>query len=213
MSTELKAVEKISKYLFRGLIVGFSLGILSLVVFRFVSYRPDIVHHHANFALYINGHRDEFKNFTFYEEVQACSADDKDNVKARVHMHNQVNHLVHVHDHAVTWSQFFTNLGYSLDDSAIKTDNGVFIDGKDSNKLTFVLNGEQVNNIDDRLIGSGDTLLINYGRDDEATLRRRFAEVPRDAHDANAKPDPASCSGAKDLPLVERVKKAFTIWE
>ncbi len=213
MPSELNTVEKISKYLFRGLVAGFLLGFFSLIVIRFITFKPDIVHHHANFALYINGQRDEFKNFTFYEEVQSCTADDKDNVKARVHMHNQVNHMVHVHAHAVTWSQFFTNLGYSLGDGVIKTDKGVYVDGENNNRLTFMLNGEPVSSVDDKLIKSEDTLLINYGRDDEATLKQRFDDIPHDADEANLKPDPASCSGKENLSLMDRIKKAVKIWE
>src|SRR3989344_6900954 len=109
----------------------FLLGIVSFIAFRFATFNGnDDVHYHANFALFVNDQRDEFKNFTFYEEVSACSNEAKDNPKTRVHMHDQNNGLVHVHAHGVTWGQFFHNLGYVLGDSLVKTDDGVYINGQ-----------------------------------------------------------------------------------
>lgn len=202
-----------STYLYRGLLVGFILGIVSLAALRFITFKSDAVHYHANFALYINGQHDEFKNFSFYEEVQACNTNDKDNVKARVHMHDENNHLIHVHANGVTWSQFFTNLDYALGDNLIKTDKGVYVDGQDGNKLTFMLNGKETGTIADTVIKSEDVLLINYGKDDQSTLQKRYDDIPRDAHQANMEHDPATCSGSHDLTFVQRLKHAVGINE
>jgi len=184
-------------------------GVLLFGGIRAALYKPDNVHYHANFALYINGTHDDFNNFTFYEEVQSCDSHNLDNPKVRVHMHDQNNALVHVHAHGVTWSQFFTNLGYTLGDNLIKTDKGVYIDGQDGNKLTFILNGKSVDTIANRIIGSEDVLLINYGKDDAATIAQRYQAVPRTAHAQNLEKDPASCGGAEDLTLSARLKSAI----
>lgn len=186
----------------------FSLGIVASVAFRYVNYKSDAVHYHANFALYINDQRDEFKSFTFYEEVSACSSDSVDNPKIRVHLHNQNNGLVHVHAHAVTWGQFFENLDYLLGDTLVKNDNGVFIDGQDSNRLTFILNGQKITKITNQLIKSEDRLLINYGEDDTKTIDDRYQTVPKDAHKANTEADPAACSGGVELTNWQRLKQS-----
>src|SRR5690242_12924059 len=46
--------------------VGFLLGILWLVGMRFLTVTPTETHYHANFAVYINGTREEFKSFAYY---------------------------------------------------------------------------------------------------------------------------------------------------
>lgn len=188
---------------------GVIAGIVVMSGLRFAFLKNDDVHYHANFALYVNGQREEFKSFTFYEEVQACSAHGSDDPKIRVHMHNQENHLVHVHDEGATWGAFFANLGFVLGDTVLKTDAGVYTDGQDGNKLTFLLNGQPETVIANRVIHSEDVLLINYGQEDEATRQQRAKDITHDAHEANTKHDPASCSGSHDLTTTERFKKAL----
>ncbi len=178
---------------------------------RFVTLKNTDVHYHANFALYINGQRDDFKSFTFYEEVQACTLNDPDNVKSRVHMHDQRPGLLHVHAHGVTWGQFFDNLGYTLGDKVVVTDNGIYGDGQDGNHLSFILNGTAVQTVADRVIKSEDKLLINYGQDDDKTLQDRSKTVPIDAAKANSTPDPATCSGSHNLTFADRLKKSLGI--
>ncbi len=194
-----------------AVLAGFIAGLVVFVVVRFITYKSDDVHYHANFALYINGQRDEFKNFTFYEEIQSCGSDEHDNPKTRAHLHDNNNHVIHVHAPGVTWGHFFANLGYTLDDALIKTDNGVFIDGQDGNHLTFMLNGKPVSAIANETIRSKDALLINYGQDSEATLKQHYDRIPKDADSYNKRNDPSSCSGSKHLNFGERLKKAIGI--
>ncbi len=186
----------------------FLLGAFVLFAFRFATFESDDVHYHANFALYVNGQRDEFKSFTFYEEVTSCDVHDADDAGGRAHMHDQNSGLVHVHAPGVTWSQFFTNLGYTLGNKVVVTDGGVYADGQDGNKLVFVLNGQTVRSVQDRLIKSTDRLLINYGKEDATALDARFKALPDDADKANKTSDPAACSGGQDTSLSQRLKAA-----
>lgn len=192
-----------------ALICGVLIGVLWFVAIRYATYKSDTVHHHANFVVYVNGVRDEFNNFTFYEEVQSCNSNQLDNPKTRVHMHDEINNLAHVHAHGVTWSQFFTNLGYTLGDKVIVTDQGVYVDGQEGNRLTFILNGKQVDTVADRLILSEDRLLLNYGKEDKATLQKRSDTVATTAAEANKKNDPSSCSGSKEARFGERLRQAI----
>src|SRR5438309_6592742 len=88
---------------------GFVLGVLALLVVRFATYNPPQVHYHANFALYINGQREEFKGAQYYQEVAICTTNGITIPQQRAHMHDGINSVLHVHDHAVTWGQFFEN--------------------------------------------------------------------------------------------------------
>lgn len=177
------------------LAIGLVVGAAGFVLLRAATWKSDHVHYHANFALYVNGQRDEFKNFTFYEEVAACNANEADNPKARAHMHDMNPAAIHIHAHAVTWSQFFSNIGYTLGDKVITTESGTYVDGADNNSLVFMINGEKVESIANKLIGDRDVLLINYGKDDDATIKSRYDAVPRDAATYDSAGDPANCSG------------------
>lgn len=191
------------------LLLAFLLGALSLIAIRFATIKDTSVHYHADFALYINGQKDEFESFTFYEEVQSCSADNANNVKARAHMHDKKAGLIHVHDAGVTWGQFFNNLGYTVGDQVLETDDGVFNDGRDGRKLTFILNKQEVDAIANRVIGNTDKLLINYGTEDEATLQANLNALPDQAGEANTQNDPAACSGGHSLTFTDRLKQAI----
>lgn len=191
-----------------ALIAGFILGSFWLVAARLLTYKDTRIHYHANFALFINGQRDDFNSSTFFEETQACSADEV-GPKSRVHMHEQISHVVHVHDEGATWGHLFANLGYGLSSKSIQTDKGVYVDGQNDNELSFVLNGQPLGNASNEVIRSGDVLLINYGRDSKETLSQRSDEIKKDASEYNSKSDPNACAGSKPLTFSERLKKAI----
>lgn len=197
--------------LFKGFFIGLLLGAFTILGLRFALVKQDHVHYHANFGLFINGVRDEFKSFTFYEEVASCFDDELNNPKTRVHMHNQINHVVHVHDAAATWGHMFANLGYSLGDDLLKTDQGVFVDGHDGKKLTFLVNGEKVDDLANRLIKSEDVVLISYGSDDETVLQIQQMAITPDAPEYNHRDDPSSCTGSKSLTVKDRLQKTFNL--
>lgn len=190
---------------------GFLIGILWFASLRLVLIQDKTVHYHANFALYINGQIDPFDDFTQYEEVQACSGNTTDNARGRGHLHKPNAHVVHVHDNAVTWSAFFANVGYGISDKAVTTTDGVFVGGQDGKNLTFILNGEKVQTITNRIIGNKDALLISYGDEDDAAIKQRFDAIPKDAEKVNTQYDPASCSGTKPMGFKERLQAAFTL--
>lgn len=187
-----------------GLLIGFAVS----TAIRFALIKDTAVHYHANFALFINGQQDEFKSFTYYEEVASCTDPSASNPKVRVHMHDNKAGLVHVHAGGVTWGQFFENLGYTLGDEVIATSKDVFTDGTDENKLTFVLNGEPTNDIANKVIDSEDKLLINYGKDDQSTLQERYSKVDNTAGEANRTNDPAACAGAHEISTWDKLKQA-----
>ncbi len=179
-----------------------------MVAIRFITYDPHTVHYHANFALYINGQRDEFNGPGYYEEVQACMNNHSSDPKVRVHMHNNVNSVVHVHDAGATWGQFFANLGYNLSDTLVQTNNGTYISGVDGAKLTFMLNGQKVDDIANRLIGDDDVMLISFGNDDQAALQKQYDSIPKNADTYDHGHDPAGCVGSKPLTFGQRLKIA-----
>lgn len=214
MKDKVRQESQLQKYtikpvLYRNLALLLA-GALLAFSLRFVLVNNEVVHYHANFALYINGQQDEFKSFTNYEEVAACSGENTFDPKSRTHMHEQVNSVIHVHDAGATWGHFTANLGYSLSNNLIETQQGIF-QKTDTSKLRFILNGEAVDSIANQTIRSEDRLLIDYGSDSDAIVMQRYANVANSAHENNEKPDPQSCSGGAKESLKNRFKRTLGI--
>ena len=189
--------------------IGLIIGAVATTAVRYAVYKPDLVHYHANFALYVNDKRDEFDGPGFYEEVSLCSSDQVDNPRTRVHLHDNNPGLVHVHAHGVTWGQLFDNLGYTVGMGVLRTTQTTYVDDQDGHKLTFWLNGKDVSDVSDKAIKSEDRLLISYGNENKDALQKQFDATPKDAHKANRESDPATCSGTEKIGPKERFKHAL----
>ncbi len=185
---------------------AFVLGLTTYGFLRFALVERHQIHSHANFALYINGKRDEFKSFTYYEEITSCTNTEQNNPKSRVHMHGNINNVIHVHDEGATWSHFFSNIGYVFADDFLRTSAASYLP-TDENKFTYILNGEIVDNVADKVIDSEDKLLISYGNESEQILRERFEQIEHTAHEYNEKSDPSTCSGGAGETIIERLKR------
>jgi len=192
--------------------IVFGLTLLLLFGLRFVFLQKYEVHYHANFAVFVNGERLPFDKFTFYEEVEACGGNGIDSPKIRAHMHDQVNHVVHVHDNGATWGHFFANLSYVLGNDFIQTDEGLFVKNEES-KLTFLLNGEETSTVFNKTIANEDVLLISFGNEDENQLQKQYSQIDQDASVYNEQDDPSACSGGKPFTPSERFKQALQFWE
>jgi hypothetical protein len=191
--------------------LAFLLGAFGVVAIRFATVKKVEVHHHANFAVFVNGDRLPFDSFLFYEEVQSCGGDEVSNPKIRVHMHDQKNDTLHVHDNGATWGQFFANLGMTAGDTLFKTDKATFVEGLDDVIIRYKLNGEEVQTIANRAINSEDTLVVSIGNPSDEDLQNQYDQITHDADEYNKKNDPSSCSGGKPFTTTERLKEALGI--
>jgi hypothetical protein len=192
--------------------IGLLAGVFWLIAMRFFLVKVPETHYHANIAVYIDGVREEFKDFTYYEEIAACSTEYADNPKGRTHLHEQVNDVIHVHDQRVTYGNFFQNIGWNVGPSLIASRTTVYQTGN-GKLVKFVLNGTEVSNIMNIVIGSNDRLLVSFG-DSTTDFVTQFESVSESATEVNGKQDPASCSGlngAKSASFKERLKRA-TFW-
>ncbi len=185
----------LSKKLLLASGIGIVLGALVILGVRFVTYKiPDQVHYHANFAVYVNGQRQEFKGFKYYEETAAemCTLHPVDSPKERAHMHDNVNSVVHVEDHLVTWGNFMQNLGWGMGDDYLKTNDAMYTNGEQG-KLNFILNGKPIESVAGQIIQDKDQLLISYGTDSSDQLQKEYKTVPATAAKYDTSKDPASC--------------------
>lgn len=184
------------------------LGAAIVLAIRFASYKVDAVHYHANFALYINGQREEFKAASYYTEIEMCTLDDSMVPSERAHMHDNVNDVVHVEDHAVTWGQFFTNLGWTIGPTTIISRDGTVYTETGDSKLNLLLDGQNytdLNGVQNRVIQDKDKLLISFGNVDEKSLDKQYASIPSTAGKYDQAQDPASCSGNHQTTVHDRL--------
>jgi len=199
-------------------ITGLLLGAIIILGIRFATYEPEKkIHYHANFAVYINGQREQFKNPALYEETAMCANDggedeDSDNPGERAHMHDNVNNVVHVEDSAVTWGQFFENLGWSLGETTLVTDKGTVYQERGTDKLHIILNGQDytdLGGINNRVIRDEDKLLLSFGDENDQTVMTQYKTIPSTAHKYDTVQDPQSCSGHENATMRDRMNHIF----
>jgi hypothetical protein len=193
-------------------LVGLIIGALVILGIRFVTYKPERVHYHANFAVYINGLREQFKGAQYYQEVAVCSADKIHLPPQRAHMHDNMNSVIHVHDHTVTWGQFFENLGWIVGPNFIQTADGTMYVENDNSKLHILINGQDYTDltpITNTVIKDRDRLLVSFGDIDNRTLQQEYSTVPTTAKHYDEAQDPASCAGEEDVTAKDRLHHLF----
>lgn len=191
-------------------LVGLLLGAGIILAIRFVTYAPPIVHYHANFAVYINGQHELFKSPQYYQEVSVCSLHGVTPL-ARVHMHDEVNNVVHVHDDAVTWGDFFQNLGWGIGANYLATPDTMY-SADDTNKLNIMLNGKNLTgltNIAQTVIHDKDQLLISYGNIANDSLVQEYKSVGNTAAHYDTTKDSSSCSGSEAPTTHDRLSHLF----
>ncbi len=183
-----------------------------VVGLRFILIQDTSVHYHANFAVFIDNERLPLDNFIFYEEVSSCGGDNVNNPKIRVHMHDQISHLVHVHDDASTWGHFFANLGMTLGDTVFRSTDATYVESDDI-AIRYLLNDKEVQTVANRTIGDLDTLLISIGNLTDEEIQQQYAQIPQDASIYNDEADPAACSGSAETGFVSRLERAAKFWQ
>jgi hypothetical protein len=182
------------------LLIGLILGAILVLGIRFVTYAPpQHTHYHANFAVYINGVQEQFKDKQYYEDVAICSTTtDISFPQQRVHMHDGINSVVHVHDHATTWGQFFENIGWYVGPDFIQNKAGQMYKADSTAKLHIVINGQDYTDltpITNQVIGDRDRLLVSFGDLTQSQIDTESKAIPNTAATYDASIDPASCAG------------------
>lgn len=192
---------------------GLLLGVLMLLIVRFFTYHPDTIHYHANFAVYINGRREEFNRPQYYQEEAACILTNQISIpQQRAHMHDNINSVIHIHDHAVTWGQFFDNLGWYIGPNFMMNADGTLYSESDNSKLHLVLNNQDYTDltpITNMVIKDRSRLLVSFGNIDSATLIQEFQSVPNTAAYYDTHQDPSSCSGNETVSWSTRLHHLF----
>lgn len=171
------------------------LVILSIVITYLVTPRPYIEHHHANFAVYVDGKKWDFSWYQYMEEVSRCNISEWVTPEDRIHLHDGKWGLIHVHMAASTWGDLFANLYWGIWSGYIQTDRNNFYTTNKDFSIYYILNGSIVTNPANIAVWSTDRLLVWYGSGSQDEILKKWDTlVDKDATDYNNKADPASCS-------------------
>lgn len=198
---------------------GVVVGVVALGAARFFALPEPVhdepAHYHANFVLYLDGERVRLQDERYMQDIATCRVDASlVSPQDRVHLHQLIDDVVHVHAAGVTWGHFFANLGWLVGDDLVVTDSGQRHSGGDGRQLTFVLNGARVPSIANREIGSLDRLLVYHGPAGTSAedLDRLFETVPESADAFNqSHQDGPGCTAAEHQPetTTDRLRRAF----
>lgn len=142
----------------------------------------------------------------YYEEESggSCTADTAMTPEERAHMHDNISDVVHVEDHAVTWGQFFENLRWVVNDVVIKTPENLYV-ADSTHRVTFMINGREVQDISTESIHDRDRLLIDFGDTSDSTLQKEAKAVPSTATMYDQGKDPAACMSNAKPTMRERM--------
>lgn len=207
-----KAVPSSNPLVGWAVIAGLTLIGLVAIRFAWPAAGSDQPHHHADFAIYINGVKLDFDSPVYYEEVTACSESERNRPQSRAHLHSPDPGIVHVHDYAVTWSHFLANLGIVLADDYLATSTNAYIPD-DQKQLRFILNGQFISYPSGKVIASEDVLLIDYGDGSKEELKSRYDSIEIGAPRANSENDPYGCFGTGEVMSTgQRLWQALQIW-
>ena len=127
-------------------------------------------------------------------------------------MHDNVNNVVHVEDHAVTWGQLFTNLGWTIGATSIATSDGVVYSETGVNKLNIIVDGQNytdLGGIANTVIKDQSKLLVSFGNQTTAQLTQQYDSIPSTAAHYDVTNDPKSCSGHERMSMRDRLMNMF----
>ena len=192
---------------------GVAAGVLLLAGFRFLTVPPPAVtHHHANWAVFVDGQRLDLSAERFMEDVAACrTSPDAIQPKDRIHLHDGNPDVVHVHHPASTWGQLLANLGMAAGPDYLFTPDGVKHFAGEGRTVKFVRNGRLFGDLSNEPVRSLDRVVISIGTEtDDDVMASQFPQVADNAEEHNSMADPAACMGGHEPEsFTARLRRAF----
>lgn len=149
-------------------------------------------HAHADFTLFLNGEQFDFSKDKYMSNVpckltkstwiDAAYAHGTD-LEEGLHLHDNVGGVVHLHQEALTWHDFFESLKMKFEDNEFMDDEGNSWKNDEENSFRFFINGQEVETIVDTIINDLDRVLITYGpRDREMSeINAELGQISNDA--------------------------------
>ncbi|MFM2357511.1 MAG: hypothetical protein RJA61_248 [Candidatus Parcubacteria bacterium] len=130
------------------------------------------VHEHADFAVYLNGERFDFKPAKY-------QSSDTNPLDPDAHLHDGNGDVTHKHRKGITLGYFFDTIGMKLDSQCFVTDNGKQYCNTRDKKLKMYVNGKENTMFGNYEFTDLDRILITYG--DETGVTDQITSISDDA--------------------------------
>ena len=126
------------------------------------------VHEHADFAVYLNGEKFDFKAAKY-------QSSDTNPLDPDAHLHDGNGDVTHKHRKGITLGYFFKTLGMKFDNQCFTTDDGKQYCNTADKKLTLYVNGKANDKFGNYEFTDLDRILIAYG--DETGVADQITSV------------------------------------
>lgn len=200
-----------SKGTILGSSVGLLVGVLAILAIRFVTYKPETVHYHANFAVYLNGKQQVFDSPMYFLDG-GCTMSTMMTPEKRAHLAQGFPGVVHVQDTVTTWGQFFENLGWYVGPDFIETSDGTMYKMDGNSELHIIIDGQDytgLGGITNQVIKDKDRLLLSYGDESQATVNKQYASVPNTAGKYDGMKNVSACGHTSKVTVKDRLAHLF----
>jgi hypothetical protein len=105
--------------------VGIILFTIVVVIFTYKKILPEKhVHFHAGFVIYKDGKMLDFSDYKYMSPIPCTDDQHTQATKDRVHLHDGVGNVVHVHANGVRWEELFKYLKFKM------PTNEAYVNGK-----------------------------------------------------------------------------------
>ena len=153
------------------------------------------VHHHADFALYINGEQYDFA------QEKYMSTENK-SLSNFAHFHDMNGKVIHKHAERVTLGFFLETLGLKLNDTCLMLDDGTSYCNEGNTELKMYVDGKHNDEFAEYEIQDEDKILLSYGHESEQELQEQVRSVTDEAciysltcPEKGTPPEEATCVG------------------
>lgn len=132
------------------------------------------VHVHSDFIVYLDGQQYDLTA----DKYQTTNTHSN---HAHIHLHDNVGHVIHRHEHNVTLGEFFNSLGFGLTNDCITTDTNQTFCTDETNQLLLFVNGKTEADIVEYVNKEEDELLLFYGDPEDTVIPNLLEEIPDDS--------------------------------
>ncbi len=204
---------KIFLYVYIGAVVTI-LTVTGFLVMRLSE--EDLTHIHANFGVFVRNEKLDFSGEK-YMHVKPCFSDyhTQKHFGDRVHLHDGVGDVAHIHDSGVVWGDLMLYLGVKTTINGIEFDEKLYPLSK-QDKSSYYINGNKVNNFELTEINNNDTLIIVLDNENSGSLtvgKEKFnqlnAQLSNKSEELNGSSLAEVCGGAYEMSFWDKVAKVW----
>lgn len=147
-------------------------------------------HYHANFNIMLNGTVLDLSNEKYMSDKPECDMPDDTPLAEKVHLHDNIGDVVHLHDDGIYWRLFLETLGFTFANETsgnFEGQNFTF-----NPETAFYSNGDLDADLLDREIDADERVFIIFGNLPQQGVDEFLQNIRNNAHEFDDKEE-TSC--------------------